>query len=67
MDPTTRQQQIAERLQREGAQQHYTLASDFAVSMRTIRRDIHTLVTAGAPIVFEPGQGYVWRSNDGQS
>src|SRR4051794_21761001 len=62
MDPITRQEQIAETLRRDGPQEQETLALAFDVSTRTIRRDIHTLVTAGAPIVFEPGQGYLWRA-----
>jgi predicted DNA-binding transcriptional regulator YafY len=38
------------------------IASDLAVSMRTIYRDIQTLIELGAPIDGEAGMGYVLRT-----
>lgn len=37
------------------------LAQEFAVSLRTIYRDIQTLIAQGAPIEGEAGMGYVLR------
>lgn len=58
MNRTDRLLAIVLELQARGKRRAQDLAEAFAVSKRTIYRDIQALCEAGVPVVSEPGSGY---------
>lgn len=58
MNRTDRLLAIVLELQARGKRRATDLAETFAVSKRTIYRDVQALCEAGVPVVAEPGSGY---------
>lgn len=58
MNRTDRLFAIVLELQARGTRRAEDLADAFAVSKRTIYRDVQALCEAGVPVVSEPGRGY---------